>query len=49
MEISKWCFYSIGKETTATLREYGNFNIVEANLPAESEILKIILSSKNNE
>ncbi len=48
INLSKWNFYSIGNETTSTLKQFGVINIIESKLPAQKNILEEILSSRNS-
>lgn len=43
LDIKKWRFYSIGKETTSTLKKHGISHIFEAKLPTEDSIIEKIL------
>ncbi len=45
LDIKKWKFYSIGRETTSTLKKCGISNVLEAKLPTEDFLIERILYS----
>lgn len=45
IDVKNWRFYSIGKETTSTIKKYGTFQTIEAKLPTEDHLIQEILNS----